>query len=732
MAPPRTTPKHAKGEVPGREFVGSGDPYGIKVGVLTRIDELNMKCDIRILTGGGGQRYEIDLTQGMAGPRSFWGGVPEVNSLVIVGYRRKHKNLHEAVILGYLPTATKLSMRFDPLAPGDPAEVAPEDADTYKQVMGLTYRRKKLVLRPGECGGMSADGAEFALTRDVRMVNRAGDLFELRDAERTLVAQSVHRIEGECGVRRVSGPVRRSAFYLPHDIFKSDGKTLKEESERYFGRDEMQHAGPGTTVGGDTKFSNMNGKVLDMFNDTVTFPQVTYANGKRVHYVPTNPSTNMEDSETSFGAEAFTEHRMEMSHTTDLQQEVLEEIDGVQLDPRVTYIEQVFGTTVGNTLMDSLGQRQYAKVLKPRIFDEFWIDRKGSFSMEECVRLPNEDYESKTMAGAYLFRMQPPGPGMATDPFAVAVSKQGKLFVNIPGSKYENFSRVTNVSVEASLGGALKMFLGAAKPDGVSAYITCDGSFIIDTGHTTGDPGGSGFELRSHSGIKINSYGGATDDESAFDLVVNGVSNELITGAHISQVQGSKSTTVSGAYQTLADRIQQHAIQGFAGNYGDLSTTVSGKTVQNYAQLYQETIVTGGKLATIMAGAYATNVAAGAMSYNVLAGATSFACPAGAFAITVGTGAIAATTAAGAVTISTAAGAVSLAAGAGAISMTAGLALNILSGIVVSMSAPQILLGGPLAVLGVARGLPMMPPGVPSLDWITGLPLQGCAVVRSM
>ena len=728
--PPKTIARHASGQVPGKAFVDTGDPYGIKVGIITRIDEINMKADIRLLTGGG-DRTEIDLTQAMAGPRSFWGGVPEENSLVIIGYRRRHKNLHEAVILGYLPVANKIGLRFDPLSPGDPTEIAPEDAAAYKDVMGPTYRRKRLVLRPGECGGMSAEGAEFTLTRDVRMCNRAGDLIELRDAERTLVAQSVHRVESECGVRRISGPIRRSAFYLPPDIFQADGKTLKDESARYFGRDEMQNAGPGTTIGGDTKFANISGKVLDLFNNTAAFPRVVYNNGRQVHYVPTNPATNMEDGELSFGAEAFVEHRMEMSHTSNLQQEVLEEIDGVQLDRRITYIEQVFGTTVGNTLMDSLGQRQYAQVLKPKLFDEFLIGRKGKFSMENCVRQPNEDYEVKTMAGAYLFRMQPPA-GNSESAFAVAVSKQGKLFVNVPGSTFENYAMAGNISAEVNLEGALKMFVGASKPDNVSMHIFCEGAVILDVGHTTGDPGGGGFELRSHSKLTINADGGQADDDSSLDLIVQGVRNDVTTGASIEQVKGSKSVTVSGAHQTLADRIQVHALQGYAGNYGDLSTTVSGKTVQNYAAEYMETIAAGGKLSTILAGAYITNVAAGAMTYNVLGGATLFNNAAGAFTISVGAGAIAAQTGAGAISIATGAGAVSVAAGAGAISLAAGLALSLVAGVAVSVLAPQILLGGPAAVFGVARGLPMMPPGIPSLCWVTGLPLQGCAIVRSL
>ena len=98
----RDLPKNPSGYVHGDEFVDSGAPYGIKLGVITRVDEFELKCDVKIITGGG-QRYELDLTQSMVGPRSFFGGIPEVNSMVIIGYRRRHKRLHEAVILGYVP-----------------------------------------------------------------------------------------------------------------------------------------------------------------------------------------------------------------------------------------------------------------------------------------------------------------------------------------------------------------------------------------------------------------------------------------------------------------------------------------------------------------------------------------------------------------------------------------------------------------------------------------------------
>ena len=726
-----TKPRNPLGTVAGKSFTDTDDPYGIKLGIIYRVDEINMKADIRVLTGGG-SRVEVDLTQALAGPRSFWGGVPEINSMVILGYRRRHKNLREVCILGYIPVGNRAGLKFDPVSPVDPNEVLPEEQAAVASVMGQTYRRKRLKLLPGNVGGMSSDGSELVMAKDIRMVNRAGDLFELRDNERTLVSQAIHRVEASSGVHHFSGPVRREALWYPPDIFQSDGRTLKGEADRYFGRDEMQNAGPGISAGGDSKFANTAGKVLDIINDATNSPPVTYANGRRVYYPATNVGVNLEDSEVGYGAEAFTENRLEMYHTTDLSQEVMGEIDGFLMDRRIVYIEQVMGTVIGNNAFDGAGQRRYGKILKPKIFEEFWQGGRGQFQLNEVVRTPNEDVESKTMAGSYLFRMQPPS-GSTESCYAVCVDKQGKLYANVPGSTVENYaSGASNISAEINLEGALKMFIGDQKPDNVSAHIYCEGAVVWEVGHAKGAPGGTGFTIRSHSGLSVECSGAPDDDEIAYMESIQGDKTTLCTGNSTEQTQGSKQVTVNGALQTLADRIQFNASQGFAGQYGDLSQLVSGKSVYNYALAYMETVVAGGKIQTILAGAKVTTVAAGAMTYNVAAGATLFNNAAGAFTISVGTGAIAAQTGAGAVSLATASGAISLAAGAGAISVTAGLALSLVAGVAVSILAPQVLIGGPAAIYGVCRGLPMMPPGSPSLDWVTGMPLQGCAVVRSL
>jgi len=219
-------PRHPVGSSPGKDFVDQADVSGIKVAIIVRVDEVNLKADLRVITGGG-DRFEIDLTQGMAGPRSFWGGVPEVGSVCIVGYRRIHKQLHDAVILGYIPTGNRSGLRFDPFSVADPSEIQADEAELYAQTLGSIQRYKRLNLRPGDVGGMSSSGSEFVLSRDVRIANRAGDTLELRDSDRTFISHTIHRVESLAGLKKIGGPIRRGAAYLPPDILLPDGKTLK-------------------------------------------------------------------------------------------------------------------------------------------------------------------------------------------------------------------------------------------------------------------------------------------------------------------------------------------------------------------------------------------------------------------------------------------------------------------------------------------------------------------------
>lgn len=721
----RRTPKHLSGSIPGKSFVDTADIAGIKLAVITRVDEINLKADVKVITGGG-ERFELDLTQGMAGPRSFWGGVPEENSVVVLGYRRIHKQLYDAVILGYLPVGTRAGTRFDPFSVADPSEVTAEEADLYGSLFPSVRRTKRLMLRSGDVGGMSASGSELALTKDVCLVNRAGDTLELRDSDRTFISQSIHRVESEAGVRRVSGPIRRGGAYLPLDVLK--GRTLKSTTDGYYGRDVLQAVGPGMGLGTSAKYANAEGVLHSIFNDTAEFPPVTYSSGRQVYYPSTASGVNFEDF--ASGADAFVEDRFELSHTSDLTQEVLEEVDGFSMDRRAPYIERVLGTLVGNDMTSTMGQRQYARILKPRIFPDFSSRALGKFTLAEIDRQPTTpDIETTTTAGAFLFRVRPPR-SVGENDFVAAVSKQGKLFLNIPASVKEDYaSGSKGISAEMNLAGALKMFVGASQPDRISAHITLEGGVHLDIGR---DAAGNAVTTRYHSATKTIYEGNPNEEGVSTSIEVRGVKASFITGAETKTIEGSKSTLVSGLLQEQADRINLNAFQGASFNFGEQNTLVSGRSQFHYALQVLETIALGGKTSTILAGGLTQLVLAGAISYTAGAGAIAFNAPAGSFSATVGTGAVSLTTGAGAVTLSTGAGAVSITAGAGAMALTAGLALNLTASTVISLTAPQILLGGPAAVLGVVRGVRSLPPGTPTLDYITGLPLLGSALVGSV
>lgn len=715
------------GKVPGKAFADTHEPYNtIRVGIITRVDPHNMKCDVKVLTGT--ERKELDLTQPMCGPRSFLGGIPEVNSLVLIGYRRKHKNQYEAVIVGYVPVGLSSGLRFDPFSGINPADLTSEERTNAEKLYGSTIRYKRIKGQPGDIMGMSAAGAELLLSRDVRLFNRAGDLFELRDVDRTMVSQAIHQVHSDSGSYFFSGAIRRGMMNLPRDIFQKgkDGNRtgiVKGTTEGYYGRDELATTG----VAPNTFINPATFEKLERINDDTEFPPTTFASGRQVYYASVRPAEGI--TELGSDSNVFVERRLEMRHTTDLQQSVLDEIDGFTASINGTYIEHAMGTLVGNNPFGSEGMRQYGRVLKPKIFDDFDSRNSDKFRLDDCIRTPGNENgdEAQTMAGAFLFRMSPPDPAAPNNPFVAAISKQGKLFLNVPGSRVENYD-AKNISAEVNMTGALKVRLGAAKPDNISLHLVCEGGVHVEFG---ADSDGRSITYAYRGTVK-NEYKGTNDtDGVAHSDAVQGNAEKAISGNYTKSVQGAVDQKVSGGYSLQATKIALNGLSSVTATAGEWNLQVNGKSQLQYALAIIETIIAGGRVSTILAGGEIKNIVAGGAVTNIVAGGEVHNITAGGFITNVTAGAISLSTQAGAVSLLTAAGAIGISAAAGAVAITAGLACNI-TATVISLISPQILLGGPPAVLGVSRGLPIMPPGVPSLCWITGLPLMGCAVVRSI
>jgi hypothetical protein len=750
--PLKERPKHAPGTFPGQDFVGSEGIDGVRIGYITRVDELHMKADVHIITGGGTDRFELDLTQAMAGPRSFWGGVPEINSHVILGYRKKHKKISEAMILGYLPQGNLAGLKFDPMALDDPSNITSAESELYQQTFTPTTRVKRLKLRPGDVGGMSAGGSELVLNNSIQMLNRAGDMIELRDSERLLISQAINQFHSGSGVKTQFGPTRRTVFYLPPDIFQGDDPTkplleapmgdnpanptpISQLSatvpQHYFGQSVLQALGPGNP-GDPTKYTNAAGVVNSFFNNTAEYPPVVYSNGKRAFFAADIPFANFESANTP--ANVYTEHRIELKHQTDAVQDVLDEIDGFNVDtlhPR-PYIEHVMGTVVGNDPSSDDGMELYGQILKPTLFDNWQSKSPGRFKMLATNRTVGQnDLEPANQAGAFLFRVNPPQSPSEDDPFALCISKQGKVYVNIPGSNVEDtYDGTKNVSLEAMLGGGLKAYVGKEALSGESIHLFCEGAIHFEV---NGDASGNGVTPIFNCAYNVQFNGGNNNPATpgtagqAYSEQIRGNCQRAISGDDVKTINGSCHTIVDGQHATQATRVLVNATSGNTLNASEDNKMISGKSQYNYGLAVLENIAAGGKISTILAGGLIQNVVTGAQVTNVAGGAMSDNVGA---AYSLAAGGAAAFTAGGAATM-TAGGAVSVTGGA-AVSITAGIAATVTSPVAVSLTSPQCLLGGPPAVLGISRGLPIMPPLTPSLDWITGLALMGCAVNRSI
>lgn len=703
---------------PLKAFSDQDNPYyTLRLGTISRVDSVAMKADVTLLTGGPTKRFEVSLTQGLAGPRSFLGGVPEEGSLVVCGFRRQHKNAFDLHILGYLSVGNITGGRFDPFAITDPSTLSPEDKAVYDKVYSTT-RMKRLFLRPGDIGAMSSSGAEMTLSADLRMVNRAGDLLELRDAERSLVTQSLHRVGSTGASYSFEGPIRRSAYLLPLEITGEDGVTL---TSTYEGKDVLEGRGAGPS-GSIYRYSS-NGKLASF----LVAPSVTtLPNHRRVSYTTRNAGEVPDDPEGS--GLAFTEKRCEIRHTSDLSLDTLDEVHGFAMTRPASYIQQVYGTVVGNDPDSTQGQRVYGKVLRPRLFPDFLSHTRGDWALEEVDRT-GSDQEVMTIAGAMLTTLQPP-MGKIRNPYAYAVNKQGKVYLNVPKPQVDKDN--PGVSAEVNLDGALKAYIGSASPTNTSLHLTLEGGVKADIGHNTEDgQGGNAIDVTYHSAVTQMYRGTGTDDNLALSTDVQGNARFTSTGEVQGTLGSSLLLNVSGMLQAGADRVNVNAHSGYSGNYGELNLLVAGKSQYNYALAVLETIVAGGRQTTVLAGGMSETIVAGAKSFSVLGGAFLTNVAAGAYAVTVGTGAVTLSTGAGTVSVTAGAGAMTLTSGL-VLALNAGLAMTLTAATLIALTAPQVLLGAPVAPLGVCRGVPALPPGVPTLDLITGLPLPGSLTVRSI
>jgi hypothetical protein len=351
---------------------------------------------------------------------------------------------------------------------------------------------------------------------------------------------------------------------------------------------------------------------------------------------------------------------------------------------------------------------------------------QGKMTFEEVVRGQNGDLDVNTAAGAYLLNILGPVSKDDNVPFSVAVQKQGKLLVQIPKPSNEFYNdNVKGISADLNVLGAIKLYAGASTPTATSMYAKFEGGIKAEIGRNS-DTGNS-IDVTYLGPVNAQFVGAADENGNGAVTQIAGGFALSSTGDHKHDVGGSVFVTANGAMTHQADKIIHTAPSGYTLSSGGFQQTNMGLTMLTYAMLKTENIAAGGEVKTIAAGSALEAIAAGAKTVTVGAGPISM------------TAGAAMTQTAGAAMSQTAGGALTTSAG-GAISQTAGAAFTMTAGAVMTQTAPagiilnsvNIQFGGPAAVLGVVRATPAMPPGAPTLDYITGLPLLGSAMVRSV
>jgi hypothetical protein len=736
-------------QTPDHRFLGgaraqslsASDAYGLLwVGRVLHVDTETMVCSIRIETGTG-ERHDIPIpAMGGGGPRSWSGTILEKGSKVLLGWKRYDHRNYVPYILQVLTVGTFPAREYEPFSTVDPADAAealslhPELEDDPRINLGVV----RLKARKGYSGDFiasSSSGSDFILDRDVLLTNRAGNEIRLRDADQTMVSQSVNVFESTSAGQYRRGLIKRNAFNLLPDLYTSgqavygevDGVPLSD-----FIKSKTPDVGPflvDSVKPGSPAYEKLLQFGLVNASGKVTFPNdpsdpfypfVVTPDGQRISYI-VQGEHSQSFAETD---QCYVEDRKEVFHTHDGVMDVTEEGDGVQVDsPSRVIIEDVLGTVVGNDPYTSAGRALYKRILTMRTFDSPDQGAPSAFPKLEPVDTITSQTEADTKALARLFRVQSP---TSSNQYAFGITKEGRVFLHVPRS-LTGTTEEKGKSVDANLVGMLKAVIGSDDNSRTSIDLTTTGGIkavigaFKDPDPERGDTISVDLVVKGKIRTTYESPTGRENIIGGNDLrTLSGSSLDVVGGASIENVGGSKAVEATG--------ISHNA--GFGGyklkSAGDVNETVLGRTECNYAQDRKTTLALS-DTKIMIAGVDSTTILAGQIARTVASGSgIADTVTTGNFSSTVVTGNMSMSVASGNLSATVGTGNLALSAGGGNASVNSGISTIVSAGAVAQVTAPVVKIGATV-VGGVVAGVPG-PPG-PHIDFMTGLPIFGIPTV---
>ena len=550
--------------------------------VVTFVDYETLRVSIRTVTGEEYTKLPFALTFPGAGARRFFGAMPEVGDMCVIGYMATSGAQMSPVILSYYTGGTAAGYDWWPTQPFGVDEFPFTNANqTLFSGIVDRQRHKLRHMRPGEIVASSSQGSDLVLNEGVLISNRRGNELRLRDQDQAFVVRSVAEFHALAGARVYAGTVQRDARLLPGRVV-SDGKVYdgpqmvdaegrivpvsasttrsiatQSASGTYIPHPVFNSGIPMTTA--DPVSVLRNALIIDERGYVDRSPAVARATygGKALFRVamgggPSGVSNSASDTDLP----TLTEYRVEVSHTTDGTLPVTEQTDGFDADrlpqtdprqagvpattrsPNAAYVEQVIGTVVGNDPYSVQGVTQYGIPLRPVVFD-------GAPSMSSAIGSPLGDH------AATMFRVTPPYP---LDPTLQqtwwSVTKDGRVKASVAGPP-------GTYSAEVALQNGLRMSVGVGA--GVrSLDLETDGRVRLHAQRGDSDAN-VGVEVSSDAGaVRIFAGGNETSSGPIQRVAPTGGGEGAAPGLTLEArqnvlIKAGKSVTISAVELNIRD-----------------------------------------------------------------------------------------------------------------------------------------------------------------------------------
>lgn len=487
----------------------SQNPYSpsylaMKIAEVIEVNFEEMSVMLRIKNAQESDRTPTVLSFPCVGNRMFLGGMPQIGDFAIVGWTMISGN-KTPVIISWIGAGLAFARDWLTSQPFQQEEYDMNDEQSqYFKGAYNRIRHKLRSLNSGDILASSASGSDILLDEGVLITNRRGNEIHLRDADQSIVTQSLNLFNVQSGVRSYSGAIQRDFFNLPTQMFSDgsdfssyelldeDGRPLTSSPSEL----DLGELSPHPVFAIDQNGNLERTLFPERLNPFKFLQEVGIINEEYLQVYP------FEDDPAVYGGKYFyrvedrigeklTEHRVELTHTSDGTLPMSEQTEGgVDIGRTPPFIEQVMGTVISN---DSDNIELYGKPLVASILPTpTLIDGSKKDASEHL---------------AYLTKITPPieKPEIERTPFLFGVAKNGRAFLNVTGRRDgdKDFAAV------ARFGSGIQLNLGK-NTQRISFFSESSGAFVVKA---------SG-EASKNAGISLTSVA------SGIELVGEGFINE--------------------------------------------------------------------------------------------------------------------------------------------------------------------------------------------------------------